>query len=279
MDKQKVSALICSSERAKQGSRTDPKTTYRSHGAGEPLVFIHGVGMQSAAWTPQIDAFSHKYHVTALDMPGHGGSDPLPAGSQLADFVAWAKSAISALDVGAVNLVGHSMGALIAGGMAVTHPQLVKRVALLNGVFMRDKAASSAVLARAAAIREGKIDLETPLTRWFDDRQQQERAQVAAWLGEVDQAGYAVAYSAFAGGDTAYAHHFSQITCPFLAMTGDDDPNSTPAMSQAMAAKVQNGQYVTITGHRHMVNLTAADDVNMHLMRWLETPLKTKDMQ
>lgn len=260
-------------------SRTGPKTTYREQGAGEPLVLIHGVGMQSSAWAPQIDALAQHYRVFALDMPGHGGSDPLPTGSQLADFVAWGQSVIGALDVGAVNLVGHSMGALIAGGMAVAHPELIKRVALLNAVFQRDDVAKTAVQARAADIRDGKIDLETPLTRWFDDHQQQARAQVATWLSGVDHIGYATAYTAFAHGDATYAHRYSEIDCPFLTMTGDGDRNSTPAMSQAMAAAVQVGQQVTIPGHRHMINLTAADDVNMHLKKWLQSPIKTREMQ
>lgn len=259
-------------------SKSGETVAYRTQGAGEPLVLIHGVGLQSAAWTPQIEKFATNYHVIALDMPGHGGSDPLPVGSQLPDYVAWCEAILKALDLGAVNLAGHSMGALIAGGMAATHPELLQRVALLNGVFQRDDAAKSAVLARAADIRAGKIDLEAPLARWFDGHQQQARAQVASWLRAVDPAGYATAYTAFAGGDATYVDVFSQISCPFLAMTGDGDPNSTPEMSHAMAAAVQNGQAITIEGHRHMINLTAIDDVNAHLSYWLTQPLMTKGM-
>jgi len=175
-----------------------------------------------------------------------------------------------------VNIAGHSMGALIAGGMAASHPQLILRAALLNGVFRRDAAAKAAVQARAAEIRKGKVDLETPLARWFDDHQSQVRAQVSAWLSSVDQAGYATAYAAFAEGDATYADRFAHIACPFLAMTGADDPNSTPAMSQAMAVAVQDGDAVTIPGHRHMINLTAADEVNAHLLAWLKRPIETR---
>jgi pimeloyl-ACP methyl ester carboxylesterase len=260
-------------------SENNQQVTYRAMGAGEPLLLIHGVGMQSAAWMPQLDHLADQYRVIALDMPGHGGSDPLPIGSELPVYVDWCRSVIDALGLGPVNLAGHSMGALIAVGMAVTYTQLVTRVALLNGVYERDSVAKAAVHARAAEIRSGQIDLETPLTRWFDDHQQDARAQVAAWLGAVDQAGYATAYSAFAGGDAVYSDRFSQIKCPFLAITGDGDPNSTPGMSDAMAAAVQNGRSITITGHRHMVNLTAADDVNAHLKTWLKYPLKTKEAQ
>lgn len=262
-----------------QLSNSNLKVTFRELGDGAPLVLIHGVGMQSAAWMPQIEHFARTYRVIALDMPGHGGSDPLPEGSQLPDYVEWCRHVIEALDLGAVNIAGHSMGALIAGGLASIHPRLVLRVALLNCVFRRDAAAKSAVEARAAEILNGKIDVETPLARWFESHQKDVRAQVAQWLKAVDRLGYATAYAAFAGGDDTYADRFAHIPCPLMSITGDGDPNSTPRMTQAIAEIVPNGKAITIKGHRHMVNLTAADEVNTHLTRWLKEPVKTKEMQ
>ena len=253
---------------------------YRDHGIGEPVVLIHGVGMQSATWGPQISALGEAYRVIALDMPGHGGSDPLPQGSQLQDFVAWCQTVIQALALGSVNLAGHSMGALIAGGVASSFPELTHRVALLNGVYRRDAAARIAVDARAAEINAGDIDLKAPLERWFGDTPAEKtaQAQVAQWLGAVDPDGYATAYGAFAHGDSTYADQLSQITCPFLAMTGDGDPNSTPAMSRAMARQVQNGTAVIIKNHRHMINLTNAPAVNAHLLTWLEQPITQEQL-
>jgi pimeloyl-ACP methyl ester carboxylesterase len=55
-----------------------------------------------------------------------------------------------ALGLGPVSVAGHSMGALIAAGLAVERPDLVRRVALLNGVHRRSPEARAAVLARAA---------------------------------------------------------------------------------------------------------------------------------
>ena len=259
-------------------SETNQKVSYRAQGTGEPLVLIHGVGMQSAAWLPQIEKFAKRYQVIALDMPGHGDSDPLPPGSQLPVYVAWCKAVLEALNLGPVNLAGHSMGALIAGGMATTHPHLIRRVALLNGVFQRDAAAREAVQARAADLHDGKIDMEAPLTRWFDDHQKQARLQVAAWLGAVDLRGYATAYTAFAHGDATYADSFSKIACPFLAITGNGDPNSTPAMTQAMAELVPGGRAITIDGHRHLLNLTAVDQVNGYLQDWLDRATQAKEI-
>ena len=185
-------------------------------GRGDPVVLIHGVGMQSAAWGPQIEALSLTHQVIALDMPGHGGSAPLPEGAELPDYVAWLHAVLQALDLGPVSLAGHSMGALIAGGYAVCHPENVARVALLNGVFRRSAGARAAVEARAAEIRAGSFDLETPLARWFGSSpaDQQARAQVGEWLSGVNLAGYAAAYTAFARGDSTYADGFARHPLP-----------------------------------------------------------------
>ncbi len=262
-------------------SKSDGVLSYLDQGAGAPLVLIHGVGLQSAAWGPQSAALQESCRVIALDMPGHGGSDPLPVGSQLPDYVAWCREAVAALGLGPVNLAGHSMGALIVGGFAVQFPEMVRRVALLNGVFRRDAAARNAVEARAAQIGKGSIEMSAPLTRWFGDTPVDLAAkeQVAAWLGAVDPAGYATAYTAFAHGDATYADQLCRIECPFLTLTADGDLNSTPAMSEAMANLAQNGTAITLKGHRHMANLTAAGEVNAHLLTWLRQPSLQKVLQ
>ncbi|MEQ9695587.1 alpha/beta hydrolase [Shimia sp. SDUM112013] len=247
--------------------------TYRTAGQGAPLVLLHGVGLQSAAWGPQINALSSGARVIALDMPGHGRSDPLPDEPALPDYVSWLHAVLKALDPGPVDLAGHSMGALIAAGYAATYPSQVRRVALLNGVFRRDDAARAAVQRRAEVIRAGDVDTQAPLDRWFTDadKDKASRDLVAGWLSSVDPKGYGDAYAAFAGGDATYADRFPSITCPLLALTGSEDPNSTPAMSRAMAGAAPRGHAVVIDDARHMVNLTHPDRVNLALNTWLTT--------
>jgi len=176
-----------------------------------------------------------------------------------------------------VNVAGHSMGALIAAGLAVDHPDLVLRLAVLNGVYRRTPEARAAVQARAAALAKGANDIDVPLTRWFSDApaDQAVRAQVAGWLKTVNLLGYAAAYRAFANGDLAYAEAWPQIQSPALVLTASGDANSTPEMARAMAQAAPMGQAVVIEGHRHMVNLTAPEQVNAALAAWLAVPLFT----
>ena len=195
----------------------------------------------------------------------------MPRGSYLWSFVDWIGAFLDELKPCRVNLAGHSMGALIAGGAVATFPDRIRRVALLNGVYCRDQKARTAVLARAAAIPVEGIDIEGPLRRWFgdDDFAQRAGAPTRAWLAAMDRDAYATAYAAFAAGDAIYADAWPKIGCQALFLTGSDDPNSTPAMAHAMAGLAPQGYARIIEGHRHMVNLTAPDDVNRLLKEWL----------
>lgn len=239
-------------------------------GEGPPVLLIHGVGMRAEAWGPQMAPLAAAHRVISVDMPGHGDSDPLPATARLPDFVAWAAAVIRTLGLGPVSVAGHSMGALVAAGLAVDHPEAVARVALLNAVYRRSDTARAAVLARAGQIAAGEGDPEAPLDRWFTPADAELRAQVADWLRRVDRAGYATAYRAFAEGDATYADRLGQIRCPALVLTADGDANSTPAMTAAMAAAIPGAKALVIPGHRHMLNLTAPDLVSRALLDWLK---------
>lgn len=237
--------------------------------AAPPVLLIHGVGMRAEAWGPQIEALSATHRVIAADMPGHGGTTPLPAEARLPDFVAWAARLVEALGLGPVSLAGHSMGALVAGGLAVERPDLVSRVALLNAVHLRSAEARASVLARADEIAQGQGSIEGPLDRWFAPNQRVVRNTVAHWLHQVDAQGYATAYRAFAEGDAVYADRLGSVTCPALLLTGEGDRNSSPQMSRDMAKAMLLGRAQVIAGHRHMMNLTAPYLVNDALQNWL----------
>ncbi|MDP9836274.1 pimeloyl-ACP methyl ester carboxylesterase [Neorhizobium huautlense] len=253
-------------------SRTSSGAAYVDRGqGGETLVLIHGVGMRVEAWGPQIERLSKDHRVIAVDLPGHGFSAPLDARPELPNFVAWFARLVDDLGLEAVNVAGHSMGALIAAGFAVTEPSKLRRVALLNGVYKRTPAAREAVEARADEIFSGAFDREAPLERWFSPEEADDAAYrlVHDLLQQVDPGGYAAAYRAFATGDAVYSDSWPQVKAPALFLTGDGDKNSTAEMAEDMAKAAPQGRAVVIRGHRHMVNLTAPEEVSEALADWL----------
>lgn len=253
-------------------SKTPSGAAFVEAGTGdEALVLIHGVGMRIEAWEPQIQQLAHGYRVIAVDLPGHGFSAPLDGEPDLTGYVDWFRRFLEEMKVERASVAGHSMGALIASGIVSTAPERIKRVALLNGVHRREPHAREAVEARAREIGSGDFDRVAPLGRWFSQEETASDAYalVRDLLQAVDPSGYAAAYKAFATGDAVYADCWPQVSCPALFLTGDGDLNSTAEMAREMAASARRGRAVVIEGHRHMVNLTAPDEVNRALSDWM----------
>ena len=207
-------------------------------GAGPSVVMIHGVGLRAEAWAKQIDAMRERFRVVAVDLPGHGES-PVPSPDmKLRDF-----SDTIASSLGSPALVvGHSMGAMIALDIAVRHRQRVQGVAALNAIFQRERAAAEAVRLRADSLDGRTVaEPEPTLTRWFGEALSSERDACKAWLRSVDPEAYRTAFSVFAREDGLAPATLATLSCPAFFMTGAKEPNSTPAMSRAMADLAPKG--------------------------------------
>lgn len=76
-------------QKIQQLSELDLQVSYLEAGTGNPLVLVHGVGMNAEAWFPQIEVLSRFYRVIAVDMPGHGESSRFRYAATLKDYVHW----------------------------------------------------------------------------------------------------------------------------------------------------------------------------------------------
>lgn len=232
-------------------------------GEGAQIVLLHGVGLRAEAWNRQIDALSERYHVTAPDMPGHGDSAVRPNLTRVSDY---ADAVLGAFD-GPALIVGHSMGAMIALDLAARAPERVRGVVALNAIFERSSTAAEAVQKRAAELDGVTVaDPTGALDRWFEDQGSDEREACCDWLCTVAPDGYKAAYSAFAHDPGPRRDALAGLTCPALFMTGALEPNSTPAMSEAMAALTPKGRAIIVPDAAHMMPMTHPEVVNAALL-------------
>lgn len=96
-------------------------------GSGPTVALVHGFGGAASNWTLVAPALAERCRVLVPELPGHGGSSPLPAPVETLD--PYADRLASLLDVPAV-LVGHSLGAVVALRAASRHPELVRGLVL-----------------------------------------------------------------------------------------------------------------------------------------------------
>jgi (E)-2-((N-methylformamido)methylene)succinate hydrolase len=238
---------------------------------GPLLVLLHGVGLNADVWAPQADALAGTHRIRAIDLPGHGGSAALAPDATLDDFVAQVIAVLTALDGGPVLLAGHSMGALVALGVALDAPAQVAGVAALSAVHCRSAAARAAAEGRADLLEQTGIaaTIAPTIARWLGTSDTAHRGGHAgtlrAMLEAADPEGYARAYRIFATGDRAHEGRLERLAMPALFLTGADDPNSTPAMARAMADAAPQGRAVTVPDARHMVGFVSPAPVNAAL--------------
>jgi esterase len=98
-------------------------------GEGAPVLLIHGTGATSDFWGTAAERLAERCHVVTYDRRGSGRSARLPTGHH--DVHAEdAAVIIRGLGVGAVTVVGWSMGGIVALCLAQRHPELVERLVL-----------------------------------------------------------------------------------------------------------------------------------------------------
>lgn len=129
-----VAALWMSSASAEIASLDGQDVYWIAEGEGPAIVFVHGWTCDTTAWTEQLAAFSENYRVIALDLPGHGLSDPSPDGQYTMDHYADAVEAVRvAAGVDDIMLVGHSMGAPVISTYALNYPDHVEGIIAVDG--------------------------------------------------------------------------------------------------------------------------------------------------
>lgn len=250
-------------------------THFLRGGSGATVVLIHGVGMSAGVWAPQLSALASKYNVVAIDMLGHGQSSLPSEDVSLHDYAEQVVSVLDHIGVSAAHIMGHSMGALVALEFALTHRAKVKSVVALNAVFRRNQAQRASVASRLAALDDGgSIENEQTITRWFGnpvpERWRAAAEEVRANLTNANAIGYRRTYKLFSVSDAAHEKTLSSLEVPALFFTGSDDPNSSPLMSRIMAGTAAQGRYDVLANERHMMNLTAPDEVNRRLIAFLD---------
>ncbi|SAK66091.1 alpha/beta fold family hydrolase [Caballeronia temeraria] len=112
-------------------------TGYREAGAMPlrtlPVVLLHGIGSGAASWVRQLAALGAKRRVLAWDAPGYGVSTPVIAEAPVAaDYANALRAWLDAIDITRCILVGHSLGAIVAGSFAMHAPERVAGLLLIS---------------------------------------------------------------------------------------------------------------------------------------------------
>lgn len=232
---------------------------FKDEGSGPPVVLIHGVGSALDAWDGVIASMSPDRRYIRFDLRGHGQSAPTPGPYSLNDFVEDTIALLDHLALDKVDLIGFSLGGLIAQAVALDHPHRLNKLALISTIAGRTTQEREQVRKRAETLKtEGAAThLAVAVERWFTDEFRKAHPEVMEARRkrslENNPETYAAAYQVLAGNDLA--ERLSEISLPTLVMTGENDTGSNPRMAKLIHEQIKGSQLHILPLLKHAVLL------------------------
>lgn len=248
------------------------------HAELPPVVLLHGFTGAKETWASLRRRLSARYRVITIDLPGHGGSDPVPGGfAATVDAIA---ALLDALWVGTAALAGYSLGGRLALALALTRPDQVARLLL--------ESASPGIADDAERETRRHEDdrlanfVETAGIEAFVDRW--ERLELFATLAALPpEARGALRRQRLAGSASGLAaslrsvgvarqpwlgERLGEIAIPVTLVAGSEDTKFR-AVAAAMATRITGARLEIVDGAGHVTHLERSDAFEAVVDRFL----------
>ena len=264
---------------------SDGRLSYEAAGdpARPPLVFLHGIGGAARAWRGQLDFFGDRFRPIAWDMPGYGGSAPLPTVS-----IAALADALQGFlrQIGAIKpiLVGHSIGGMIVQQLLAKNPDIAGAVVLAqtSPAFGKPDGdwQKAFIGARLGPLDRGEtlVSLAPSLVKELvgDDPDIDGMKLARDCMACVPEATYRATMLALMGFDLRGA--LKDIAAPTLVLSGSRDKNAPAPMMAKMASYIPSAKYVELEGIGHLANLERPSAFNDALDQFLKAYVAAKQV-
>jgi len=235
--------------------------------AGTPMIFVHGAAGSHLVWGFQLRALSELTHVIALDLPGHGRSDP-PGRNSIQGYGEVVLGLLDELNIARAIIVGHSMGGAIAQWLALSHPERVAGLGLVG---------TGARLRVLPAILDGLLkdfDATAELVVDHSYAQPLDTALRERALAEFRACPASVTHGDFSACNTFdLMTRLGEIRAPTLVVCGKEDQMTPVKYSEFLATHITGARLVVIDGAGHSVMLEQPLAVNRALSEFVSNLL------
>jgi len=257
-----------------QNSGFDKNSTYFEHSldsSGIPTVFIHGVGLDHTMWLPQKKHFNNK-NVIFYDLLNHGRSKKGYKELKFNNFTDQLIQLVNFLEIKKFNLIGFSIGALIAQHFTSKYYEKINKLIIIASVYKRSEKQKTKVKNRYKIALEGKSITVDSINRWFNPEYLKKNPDVYSYfyniLEKKNVEDFLPAYKLFVESDN-YELDFSNFHMPTLIMTGENEIGSTPEMSTMLGKQINNSKTYIIPKAKHLASFEKADLVNIEISNFI----------
>jgi len=245
-----------------------------SGGAGPVLVFSHGLLMDSSMFAPQVAVLKARYRCIAWDERGHGQSATgVCAPFSYYDSADDLAALLAQLGIKQAVLVGMSQGGYLSLRCALTHPEIVLALILIDTQALPEDPAKMPLYQAMLQdwVANGLSEQSAATIEHIILGQQWPGA--AAWREKWKKVAPADLLQSFQtlGTRDDISDRIGRIAVPALVIHGDNDRAIELSRAKAMADALPNAQIVVVPGAGHASNLTHAHIVNPAIESFLAT--------
>ncbi|MEU9444109.1 alpha/beta hydrolase [Streptomyces sp. NPDC048304] len=242
---------------------SDGELAYRdTGGTGLPIVLLHAGFLDHTMWDEHVPAFARQFRVIAPDARGHGRSANASRPFRQADDLA---ELLHHLGTGPAVLVGISMGAMIAVGTALEHPDLVRALVISGGGTdereFTEPWTKQAQAAQFQALAAGDIEAWHDASDAWAHGPERPRDAVRPEIYTRLRRMRRRTISKHTPGEPDHSipvanlrARAAQIAVPVLALNGAQDAPELRAMAESIARTAPRGRTAVIDDAAHFPN-------------------------
>lgn len=246
---------------------------YEAYGKGDVLLLLHGLGSTKKDWDAQVPFFSKKWRVIALDLRGHGDSTKPLNDYGVAFMAEDIKQFLDKLTIKKATIVGFSMGGAVAFQMAVSYPEYLNNLVIVNSSpdFNNMGKTGEDLLTNRTQFLETKgveaLAKEISFNMFPEDHQTDLRNAFEARCKKNEYNAY---YKSFVTLMTwGLGEKIKDITTRTLVVASDMD--YTPvSFKEAYVKNLPNAELIVIKNSRHGVVIDQPKAFNVALQKFLE---------
>ncbi|OZM77100.1 alpha/beta fold hydrolase [Pseudonocardia sp. MH-G8] len=231
-----------------------PAPVLHATGEGPPVLLLHPLGVDRSFWDGVVPALAG-FEVLSYDFPGHGEA-PVPEDAYTVEDLAAQAAALMGRDGRKpFDVVGVSLGGLVAQRLAACHPESVRRLVVVDAVAVYPPVLRRQWRDRAVRTPVDGLEplLEPTLGLWFTAgllaRGGPAVEQVRRTFLAGDPRGYARACEALEAVDLT--GELGRITAPTLVVCGDDDAPPFLAAAGELAEALPDARLAWLSPARH----------------------------
>lgn len=243
----------------------------------QAVLLLHGLGANASSWTLQFaPLIKAGFRPLAPDLPGFGQSGYDGRGWSLRRVASELVALLDERGLERVDVVGLSMGGVIAQRCALDFPRRVRKLVLAStfAALRPERLAGWFYLLRRVALVsfKGIPDQAGFVARRLFPADDQEplRRLLVEQITQADPRAYHAAMRALGWFDSRRS--LSRVRVPTLVITGLQDGTVSPAVQAQLVKRIRGARQVTVAGAGHAVSVDHPAEFNQALLSFLVEP-------